>query len=202
MKIEPLLSDVPERLLTERLILRCARPGDGPALQASVDASLERLRPWMPWAQAAQSVEESEAIARRMAGQFALRQDLPFSMFERCAGDAEGLHVGGTGLHRIDWGVPRFEIGYWVRTGFEGQGLVTEAVRALSRLAFDRLRAARVEIRMDSNNAASRRVAERAGFTLEGVLRRETLTPDGSLRDTCVYSRVRGVEEPVSVEHA
>jgi RimJ/RimL family protein N-acetyltransferase len=196
MTTDPLLAEPPERLLTPRLILRCARPGDGPALQASVDASLARLRPWMPWAQAAQSAEESEAVVRRMAGQFALRQDLPYTMFERCAGDAEGLHVGGTGLHRIDWQVPRFEIGYWVRTGFEGQGLVTEAVRALARMAFDRLRAARVEIRMDADNAPSRRVAERAGFTFEGVLRRDTLTPDGALRDTCVYSRVRGVEEP------
>lgn len=196
--MDPLLIDVPERIDTPRLVLRCPRAGDGAALNAAVCVSIDELRPWMPWAQAAQSPEESEAIVRRMAGQFALRQDLPFSMFERCAGDAEGLHVGGTGLHRIDWGVPRFEIGYWVRTGFEGQGLVTEAVRALSRLAFDRLRAARVEIRMDTNNAASRRVAERAGFTFEGILRRDTLTPDGQLRDTCIYSRVRGVEEPVS----
>jgi RimJ/RimL family protein N-acetyltransferase len=48
---------------------------------------------------------------------------------------------------------------------------------------------------MDANNLASRRVAERAGFTFEGVLRQDNVTPAGEQRDTCVYSRVRGVEE-------
>lgn len=200
--LDPLLADVPERLETARLVLRAARPGDGAALHESVQQSLARLRPWMPWAQSDTTPEASEGVVRRMHGQFALRQDLPYLMFERLHGGGEGLHVGGTGLHRIDWTVPRFEIGYWVRSGFEGQGLVTEAVRALARMAFDRLRAARVEIRMDTNNTASRHVAERAGFTLEGILRRDTLTPDGRLRDTCVYSRVRGAEEPASVEDA
>lgn len=199
---DPLLADVPERLDTPRLVLRSARPGDGAALHESVQQSRDRLRPWMPWAQDESTPEASECVVRRMHGQFALRQDLPYLLFERLPDGGEGLHVGGSGLHRIDWRVPRFEIGYWVRSGFEGQGLVTEAVRALSRMAFDRLRAARVEIRMDANNTASRRVAERAGFTLEGTLRRDTQTPDGTLRDTCVYSRVRGVEEAVSVEHA
>jgi RimJ/RimL family protein N-acetyltransferase len=199
---DPLLVDVPDRLETERLILRCPRTGDGAVLQESVAASIERLRPWMPWAQAEASPEEAEATARRMHGQFVLRQDLPYLMFERCADGSEGLHVGGTGLHRIDWSVPRFEVGYWVRTGFEGQGLIAEAVRALCGLAFGRLRAERVEIRTDAGNVTSRRVAERAGFTLEGVLRRDSRTPDGALRDTCVYARVRGAEEPASVEGA
>lgn len=199
---EPLLIDLPPRLDTERLIVRGAREGDGAALHASVSASIEHLRPWMPWAQAAPSPAESEATARRMLAQFALRQDLPFLMFERAAGGGEGAHVGGTGLHRIDWALRRFEIGYWVRTGFEGRGYVTEAVQAMTRLAFDRLRAERVEIRMDALNLRSRRVAERAGFTLEGTLRRDSRTPAGAVRDTCVYARVRGAEEPMSVDDA
>jgi ribosomal-protein-serine acetyltransferase len=72
---------------------------------------------------------------------------------------------------------------------------VDEVVQALSRLAFERLDARRVEIRMDDGNRASWRVAERCGFTLEGVLRRDSLRPDGTPRDTRVYARVRGVEE-------
>jgi RimJ/RimL family protein N-acetyltransferase len=97
--------------------------------------------------------------------------------------------------------VPRFEIGYWRRTDARGRGLVTEAVQALSRMAFDVLQAQRVEIRMDDLNVASWKVAERAGFTLEGVLRRHALSVDGQVRDTRVYSRVRGVEQPGSALH-
>ena len=195
---DPLLIDVPERLLTPRLVLRCPRAGDGPALNEAVTVSLDELRPWMPWAQAAPTLDESEAHARGAQARFMQRSDLVYAIWEHDGQGVETRLVGGTGLHRIDWSVPRFEIGYWRRSGEQGRGLVTEAVQALSRMAFDVLQAQRVEVRMDDANTASWKVAERAGFTLEGVLRRDTVAVDGRVRDTRVYSRVRGVEEPLT----
>lgn len=109
------------------------------------------------------------------------------SFFDR----ASGLYAGGSGLHRIDWSVPRFEVGYWVRTRFLGRGYATEAARAVSEAAFEQLGARRVEIRCDDRNRRSAQVAERAGFALEGILRQDTRHFDGSLRDTRVYARVR-----------
>ena len=53
---------------------------------------------------------------------------------------------------------------------------------------FERLHAARVEIRTDVDNSRSWKIPERLGFALEGVLRRDTRTPDGELRDTKVYA--------------
>jgi len=194
--MDPLLIEVPEHIETERLLLRRARPGDGAAVCAAVRASLDELRPWMPWAQAEPSVDESETHVRRMHANFSLRQDLAYFMFDRAADSSEAGFIGGIGLHRIDWTVRRFEVGYWRRFGRAGRGFVSEAVRALSRMSFDDLAAQRVEIRMDERNAASARVAERAGFTFEGLLRRDTRTVVGAPRDTRVYSRVRGIEEP------
>ena len=193
---EPLLIEVPERIETARLLLRPPRPGDGAMLCAAVGETLAELAPWMPWAQAAPTPQDSELQCRRMHARFVSREDLVYFMFERGADGAEGAFVGGTGLHRIDWSVPRFEIGYWRRAGFEGRGLVAEAVRALARMAFDSLGARRVEIRMDPRNACSVRVAERAGFTFEGVLRQDSVDVKGAGRDTRVHARVRGVEEP------
>ena len=195
---DPLLIDVPERLLTPRLVLRCPRPGDGPAVNEAVTVSLDELRPWMPWAQAAPTLDESEANVRGAQAKFLLRSDLVYAIWEHDGRGIETRLVGGTGLHRIDWAVPRFEIGYWRRSGEQGRGLVTEAVQALSRMAFEVLLAQRVEIRMDDINVASWKVAERAGFTLEGVLRRDTVAVDGRVRDTRVYSRVRGAEQALS----
>jgi RimJ/RimL family protein N-acetyltransferase len=193
--MDPVLIDVPERVLTERFIVRCPQPGDGAAVNAAVCETLAELRPWMPWAQAAPTLDESELHARRTQAKFRLREDLVMFIFERLPGDHEGALLGGSGLHRMDWEARRFEIGYWRRTGHAQRGIVTEVVMALNRLCFDTLAARRVEIRMDAHNLASRRVAERAGFTFEGVLRQDTVTPAGEPRDTCVYSRVRGVEE-------
>ena len=196
--MEPILIEVPERIETERLVLRAPRRGDGQVVNDAIRASHTDLAPWLPWAGAVPSIDESEAQCRRQQARFLLREDFVLLMFLRGAGgEEEGELVGGSGLHRIDWALRKFEVGYWRKSGCGGRGLVTEAVRALSRLAFDSLDARRVEIRMDDSNAASWRLAERAGFTLEAILRFDAATPQGEPRSTRVYARVRGAEEPM-----
>ena len=192
--MDALLEDVPDRLETDRLILRSARASDAAVLHAAVRESIAELQVHMPWAQTEPSLAESEASCRRMQAQFLLREDLPMLMFERCADGAEGGFIGGTGLHRIDWKLRRFEIGYWCRSSQQRRGFVTEAVRALVRLAFVHLNARRVELRMDDTNERSWQVAQRAGFALEGVLRCDSLTPQGEPRNTRVYARLIGVD--------
>lgn len=103
----------------------------------------------------------------------------------------DGMYVGGSGLHRINWSVPSFEIGYWVRARLEGKGYVTEAVKGITSFAFDRLKAERVEIRCDALNERSAAVARRAGYTLEGQLRHDDWTTQGTLRDTLVFGILR-----------
>lgn len=187
----PLMIQLPERILTPRLILRSPTGADGPAVNAAVCESIDALRFRTPWAQTEPTLAQSESDCRRMQARFLLREDLALMMFRRGADDREVGFIGGTGLHRIQWPLRRFEIGYWCRTGESGQGYVTEAVQALAGFAFDQLEARRVEIRIDPLNPRSCRVAERAGFTLEGVHRCDSATPDGTPRDTCVYALVR-----------
>jgi RimJ/RimL family protein N-acetyltransferase len=187
---DPLLIDVPERLEGERTVLLAPRAGLGAEMAVVIAQSLSHLRPWMPWAQEAPSAESSEMVVRRMQADFIARRDLCFQIYARRADGSPGRLLGGTGLHRIDWAVRRFEIGYWIRPEAAGQGHVSEAVRLLTALAFDRLAARRVEIRCDTRNLKSRAVAERCGFTLEGVLRCDALGVDGQPRDTAVHARI------------
>jgi RimJ/RimL family protein N-acetyltransferase len=184
----PILLDFPAHLETDRLLLRAPRPGDGAAAYAAIHESLDRLLPWMPWARPEQTVEDVEEYARRSAARFILREELDFFMWRK----HDGLFVGGSGLHHIEWDVPRFEIGYWVRTGLEGQGYVTETVNALTAFAFETLQAARVEIRCDARNTRSAAVARRAGYALEACLRRDALDPQGQVRDTLLFVRLAG----------
>ena len=181
---QPLLVEVPEELGTARLLLRPPRAGDGSMVNEAVVESIESLRPWMPWADPTPTVEQSEIWCRDGRAAFLARARLPWIMLERHS----GAFVGSAGMPRLDWKVPRFEIGYWVRRRFEGQGFVTEAVAALTDLAFGALAARRVEIRVDPRNERSWRVPERLGFVLEGVLRNDERAPDGTLRDTRVYA--------------
>jgi RimJ/RimL family protein N-acetyltransferase len=189
---DPLLIDVPERLDGERTLLLAPRAGLGAEMALVITQSLSHLRPWMPWAQDAPTVESAELVVRRMQADFIARRDLCFQIYARRPDGSPGRLLGGTGLHRIDWAVRRFEIGYWVRPEAAGQGHVSEAVRLLTALAFGRLGARRVEIRCDTRNLKSRAVAERCGFALEGVLRSNVLGVDGHARDTAVFARIDG----------
>lgn len=183
---DPMLVDVPERIDTERLTLRRLCPGDGAELNAAIRESIEELGPWMPWARELPTVEQSELFARSAAARFASREDLTWLLIERTSERV----IGASGLHRIDWDVRSFEVGYWCRTRCTGRGLVSEAVRGICTMAFTCLDARRFEARMDTLNERSWRVAERLGFTLEGTLRHDSLGPAGEIRDTRVYSIV------------
>ena len=187
---DPLLIDLPAGIDTMRLHLRPPRAGDGAMLHAAVVETLPELRRFLafvPWVAQEQSPEASEIYCRNSQAKLLARTDLPFLVLER----ESGRLLGGTGLHRPDWTVPRFEVGYWMRSSAAGKGYATEAVDALVELAFATLSAARVELKTDADNVRSRRVAERCQFQLEGILRHDLRDPDGSLRNTCVYARLR-----------
>jgi RimJ/RimL family protein N-acetyltransferase len=166
--MEPILRDFPSSFDTERLTIRCPRPGDGAELNAAMMESLDRLRPWFPWADPQATVEDSEALLRRAQVRFLAREDLWLLLLLK----GTNTLVGSSGLHDIDWAVPRFEIGYWVRTRYEGQGYITEAVLGITDFARNVLGARRLTIRCDTTNQRSAAVARRAGFEHEGTLRR------------------------------
>lgn len=185
--MNPILRDFPDHFETERLLIRAPRFGDGAMLYQAVGESLEQLKPWMPWAHNELTTEGEETIVRRMCLNFMAREDLPLFLLRKDSGE----FVGGSGLHRFDWTVPRFEIGYWVRTSCQGKGYITEAVTGITHFAFERLFAERVEIHMDDLNVKSWRVAERCDFKLEGVLRNHARDVNHRLRNTRVYAKTR-----------
>jgi RimJ/RimL family protein N-acetyltransferase len=117
-----------------------------------------------------------------------VNEDLMVFFFQK----SDGVLVGGSGLHDANWDLRCFEVGYWGYTKFAGRGLITEGVSALSDYALERLGASRVFLTTDDRNVASWKLAERAGFQLEGVLRRDRRDLAGRLRDTRVYSRIGG----------
>ncbi len=166
--MKPILLDIPEEILTPRLLLRPAMPGDGAATNEAVIESWDSLSPWMPWAQGDKPTpEESEELVRQGYSRWILREDLWMLIFDR----QTKKFLGGTGLHRWDWNVPRTEIGYWCRTSAQGQGIITESTNALTRFAFQELKCKRVEIRCNSRNKGSEAIMKKLGFQREGELK-------------------------------
>lgn len=178
---------IPEELETERLLLRMPKPGDGAAVNAAIRASINELQPWMPFAQTVPTEEETELNIVEAYLNFLKKTVLRYLIFNK----ETGMFIGSTGFHDIEWEIPKLEIGYWVDTRYRGQGYVSEAVRALTQLALNEFHCRRVEIQCEAENTASRKVAEKAGFQLEGILRNDELSADGTrITDTCIYAVV------------
>lgn len=172
------------RIVTERLVLRCWDPVDAPLLKEAVDSSLDHLRPWMPWAhEEPQSLDQKVALLRGFRGRFDLGMDFIHGIFAR----DERRVLGGTGLHTRPEETAR-EIGYWIRADAEGQGFVTEAVAALTRVGFEIDGLERIDIRCDPGNTRSAAVPERLGYVHEATLRGRLRDADNRPRDAMVFS--------------
>jgi len=79
-------------------------------------------------------------------------------------------------------------VGYWLRGEARGRGAATVAVQLIARWAFDELGVQRLELTTAPENVASQRVAERAGFTCEGILRGLVATKNNGRRDSMMFS--------------
>ena len=182
--MNPLLIDMPEEILGKRIVIQPRRPNEGDEVWEAIEESREQITPWLPWAKYQLTREEPEMSARRAWAKWQTREDLAMVIRDRVS----GRYLGGSGLHSINWDVPKFEIGYWLRTSAVGNGYVTEAVQVLCSFAFDTLKANRIEIRCDSRNERSIAVPARLGFILEAHLRNDLLDNNKELRDTLVYA--------------
>lgn len=98
-------------------------------------------------------------------------RDASGSAFAVCLAGADEP-IGSMGVNWSDVQEGIAEVGYWVAAGVRGRGVATAALRLVSRWAFDAVPGlARLQLRADVRNGSSNRVAEKAGFTREGVLR-------------------------------
>jgi RimJ/RimL family protein N-acetyltransferase len=122
-------------------------------------------------------------IDRRLSLQ-AAGSMLPFTVF-----DGEGKVAGMTTYMNVDAANRRVEIGStWYARRVQRSALNTQCKLLLLTHAFDKLDCIAVEFRTHFFNQQSRRGIERLGAKLDGILRSHQLAPNGTLRDTVVYS--------------
>lgn len=115
--------------------------------------------------------------------------------------DTQGTPVGMTTYMNIDHAAPRVEIGStWLAPKAQRGPLNTEAKRLMLSHAFDVWHCLAVEFRTHRLNQQSRRAIERLGAQLDGILRAHMKMPNGTLRDTAVYS-ITAADWPVVRAH-
>ena len=184
-----LLLEIPTRIQTERLYLRCYEAGDGPwyyAMSQKNKPHLARYESGNP-VMTINTEQDAEIVVRDFAAAWVARQAFFLGAFHR---DTHAF-VAQIYIGPVNWDLPEFMLGYFVDVEHEGQGYVTEAAKAALRLAFEHLRAHRVRLECDDTNARSYRVAERCGMAKEGHIRENKLNADGSISGTLHYGILR-----------
>ena len=158
------------------------RPDHAPGLvEAVLDGELWRL-----WYTSIPPPDGMTAEIERRLSLQAQGSMLPFTVL-----DAEGRIVGMTTYMNVDETHRRVEIGStWYARRAQRTALNTECKRLLLTHAFESLGCIAVEFRTHAFNTQSRRAIERLGARLDGILRHHQRIPNGTLRDTCVYSIV------------
>jgi RimJ/RimL family protein N-acetyltransferase len=172
----------------QKVVLSSERVTLAPLEHAHHDDLVEAVRDgelwnlWYTW------VPRPEAMATEIERRIKLCADgsmLPFAVIDNASGKA----VGMTTFMNIDATHGRVEIGStWYRASVQRSDVNTQCKLLLLTHAFEALDCIAVEFRTHFFNQQSRRAIERLGAKLDGILRSHQRTPNGKLRDTCVYS--------------
>ena len=152
---------------------------------------------WRLWYTRIPSAVEMAGEIERRLGLRAAGSMLPFAVIDVASGRA----VGMTTYMNIDAVNRRVEIGStWYRRSAQRSPINTECKFMLLGHAFEALGCIAVEFRTHFFNHQSRQAIERLGAKLDGVMRNHIRMPDGTLRDTCVYSII-AAEWPTVCRH-
>jgi RimJ/RimL family protein N-acetyltransferase len=172
------------RIQTRRLVMRCWNPTDAALEKEAIDAGVDHLLPWIPWAaEVPQELQQKISQMRNARSKFDMGIDFVYGVFD----PGETRVIGGTSLHpRV--GPGGLEIGYWIRKDALNQGFATEAAGALTRVAFEIEASHRVEIHCDPENLRSAAVPKKLGFTHEATLRQRVPDHQGHWRDSMVWT--------------
>ncbi|MBA3364611.1 MAG: GNAT family N-acetyltransferase [Actinobacteria bacterium] len=162
------------------LVLRAFTPADAPNIAAACrDADIARFIPLIP----SPYTEEDARQYVDMVSSWDAGERRAFAI----ADDESGELLGSIDVRLGEIG----SIGYWVAPAARGQGVATRALRLVSRWAVREQGVERLELTTHPENIASQRVAEKAGFQREGVLRAHTRFSDGR-RDSVMFSLLPG----------
>lgn len=178
---------VPYSIETVRTIIRCWSPKDAAKMQKAIDASVDSLLPWLPWAKGEPKDFRSKIDTLRFfRGNFDLGNDFVYGIFDK----NESEVLGGCGLHtRV--GKYSLEIGYWINKRHQNSGFATEITRALIKTAFDLSDIDNIQINCDIKNEASLRVIDKVGFRKEGILLHKQKDANGDFEDLQISAILR-----------
>jgi RimJ/RimL family protein N-acetyltransferase len=178
----------PEPPLADDVVtLRPWRAEDAPALVACLDGDPEISR-WLDQIPQPYGLDDAHQYLAACRRDWEAGAGVSFAVLDA----VDGTLLASLGMRLADLPDGVAEAGYWVAREARGRGVATHALRLASRWLFRATEIERLQLRADALNVPSQRVAEKAGFTREGVLRSLHYNPRRGRRvDFVIFSLLR-----------
>ncbi len=173
-----------ELKITDKLSLVIPKIEDSQDIFNAIDTDRNHLKEWLPWVDKTISIKDTEENILKRIDEFEKKEAASFYIVY------ENQFIASVGFISLDTINKQGEIGYWILSGFQGKGLMTECVRACIKYGFEELNLNKIVIKCSSENIKSAAIPKRLGFTLEGTLRQERIR-NGTFHDTLVFGLLK-----------
>jgi len=183
------MTGFPLTLKGARIELRTLEPvfENAQIIYDTVSANREHLLVWVPFAstEITGKPEDSFTFLLKMSKYRKDETGYGFGIFR------EGRYIGNISIFDISKEKKSGEIGYWLAKDATGKGYAAEAVKLIEDASFAILGLNRIQIKCDSLNISSSKLTERLNYHLDGELRQDAISKDGSFRNTFIYSKLK-----------
>lgn len=176
---------LPNEIEASRVVLRKHSLELADQMFRYVDQDRKRLREFLPWVDSTRMINDEINYIRMTQEKWEQYSLFDYGIYRK----SDSLYMGNCGVHSIAWEHDRCELGYWILGAFEGQGFMSESVRALENILFE-VGFNRVEIHCSSLNLRSANVPRANGYRLEGVQRQDVIE-NGKYRDTFIFAKLK-----------
>jgi RimJ/RimL family protein N-acetyltransferase len=189
LSVDQISTDLPARIESDRVYLRSYRAGDGSWLYAVSQKNRQHLARYESenFLMNIENPEAAEAIACELEADWINRVCFFMPVFEKDSNE----FVAQVYLGLTNRDLPEFALGFISDVNYQGQGYVTESVKAALNFVFQNLNAHRVFTECDDTNQRSLAVIERCGFIREGCLRENRQHPDSPISSTYIYGLLK-----------
>jgi len=171
-----------EIIVDKDILLMVVEPKDAEPIFNTIDNEREYLKEWLPFVEETHDISYTKTFIEHTIA--ADSSDLTFTI------SYQNQFVGIIGLKDTDMGNRKTEIGYWLSEKFQHKGIVTRSCMALIEYAFNDMNLHRIQLKAATKNFKSQAVAQRLGFTLEGIERDGELHSHGFV-DLKVFSLLK-----------
>lgn len=176
---------LPNEIESKRIVLRRHSLELADQMFRYVDQDRKRLREFLPWVDSTRTINDEISYIRMTQEKWDHHSLFDYGIYRI----EDSLYMGNCGVHSIAWENDRCELGYWILGAFEGQGFMSESVRALEKILFE-VGFNRVEIHCSSLNLRSANIPQANAYRLEGIQKQDVIE-NGKYRDTFIFAKLR-----------